>query len=70
LRGTGTATVVTPAFYAPGSVARVTIGGVTSRVVADGAGRLHLSVPLGLVAAPAVMGVPVESGGVATVFIR
>ena len=63
LAGTGTATVVTPAFYAPNAVERVTIGATTQTVAADSNGQLHLTVPLGPdVPAPfgsgAVMGVP------------
>ena len=63
LAGTGTATVVTPAFYAPNAVERVSIGSTTQTVAADGNGQLHLTVPLGPdVPAPfgsgAVMGVP------------
>ena len=63
LSGAGTASVVTPAFYGPGAVENVTIGGVAHSVTADSAGQLHLTVPLGPdVPAPfgngAVIGVP------------
>jgi hypothetical protein len=66
LRGTGTATVTTPGLYRPGSVSKVTIAGTVGRtvtaVVADAAGRLHLTVPLGVdvpgLDGAAVMGVP------------
>jgi S-formylglutathione hydrolase FrmB len=77
LQGTGTATVVTPAFYRPGSVETVTVAGPdgSSRSVAtaDRAGRLRLHVPLGGTPLPplTVIGVPgVPSWGpVATVSI-
>ena len=62
LRGTGTADVITPAFYRPGSKWTVTVAGSATTVVADAAGRLHLTVPLGVdvpgVGGAAVMGVP------------
>ena len=67
LSGAGTATVVTPAFYPPGAVEHVTISpttGITrTTATADGAGRLHLTVPLGPDVPPplgsaAVIGVP------------
>jgi hypothetical protein len=66
LRGTGTATVTTPGFYLPGSVAQVTIVSALDRTVttavADADGRLHLTVPLGAdvpgLGGAAVMGVP------------
>jgi hypothetical protein len=63
LAGTGTATVVTPALYAPNAAERVTVGSSTQTVTADGNGHLHLTVPLGPdVPAPfgsgAIMGVP------------
>jgi S-formylglutathione hydrolase FrmB len=66
LRGTGTATVSTPAFYPPNSVWTVTIASTFGRgattAVADAAGRLRLTVPLGVdvsgVGGAAVMGVP------------
>jgi S-formylglutathione hydrolase FrmB len=63
LAGTGTATVVTPALYAPNVLERVTIGSTSQTVAADSSGQLHLTVPLGPdVPAPlgsgAVMGVP------------
>lgn len=52
LAGSGSAVVVTPADYTPGSshVVTVTESGApstVSTVVADGTGRLHLTVPLG-----------------------
>jgi hypothetical protein len=67
LAGAGTASVVTPAFYAPGAVETVTMstttGKTTTTATADSSGALHLSVPLGPdVPSPlgsgAVMGVP------------
>lgn len=61
LSGTGTATVTTPASYVAGSVHTVTMSGasgsVTTSATASGAGRLTISVPLGSVAPPPVMGV-------------
>jgi S-formylglutathione hydrolase FrmB len=66
LAGTGSAQVVTPPSYAPGSVQVVTMARDVhthiSNVVADASGRLHLTVPLGLVAPRAVMGVPPVPG--------
>lgn len=51
LTGSGSATVVTPAFYRPGSTARVSMAGsgprTLQRVRAGKKGRLHLLVPLG-----------------------
>jgi hypothetical protein len=51
LTGSGSATVVTPGFYRPGSTARVsTVGSgprTLERLRADKKGRLHLLVPLG-----------------------
>src|SRR5437870_4717967 len=51
LVGTGTATVVTPPFYAPGSLQTVTLSGLTgmstSQAAADDSGRLHVTVPIG-----------------------
>jgi hypothetical protein len=51
LSGTGTATVVTPALYAPNAIKTVTTSGVTGLVTtaatADSGGQLHLTVPLG-----------------------
>jgi hypothetical protein len=66
LRGTGTATVNTPAFYAPGAAVTVTmvstLGRTVTSAVADTAGRLQLTVPLGVdvpgAGGAAVMGVP------------
>ncbi|HEV3354959.1 MAG TPA: alpha/beta hydrolase family protein [Acidimicrobiales bacterium] len=66
LAGTGTAAVVTPALYAPNSPQSVTMatttGSTTTTVAADGAGQLHLTVPLGPdvpgAGGAAVMGVP------------
>lgn len=81
LSGSGTAAVTTPPFYAPGSVATVTIEGgggpSTTEVTADAAGRLHLTVALSALPAPgpagraAVMGVPdvPPPAGTATVAI-
>ena len=63
LAGTGSASVVTPAFYAPNAAEKVTIGSATQTVTADGNGQLHLTVPLATdIPAPfgsgAIMGVP------------
>ena len=79
LRGTGTAAVTTPAFYSPGSTWTVTmastLGSSVASVVADAAGRLHLTVSLGVdvpgVGGAAVMGVPSAptTGAVTTVTI-
>jgi S-formylglutathione hydrolase FrmB len=81
LQGTGTATVVTPPFYAPGSVAIATIstpsGTSTIPATADESGRLVLTVSLGGAEIPgsiggaAVIGLPgvPPSGGTATVVI-
>jgi hypothetical protein len=74
LAGTGTAQVVTPGFYAPGSVQTVTmvrdLHTHIYNVAADAEGRLHLSVMLGLVAPRAVMGVgPVPGPGETTTVI-
>jgi S-formylglutathione hydrolase FrmB len=64
LRGSGTGTVTTPAFYTPGSTQLVTLSDVTGPssfvAQADSGGRLQLTVPLGPAAAPAVVGVPAE----------
>jgi len=60
LQGTGTATVVTPAFYRSGSVEIVTLSGSggssTVRATADRAGHLHLNVPLGGTNVPGAVG--------------
>ena len=68
LVGTGTATVVTPPFYAPGSLQTVTLSGLTgmstSQAAADDSGRLHVTVPIGgdqlpgAIGSAALMGVP------------
>jgi hypothetical protein len=68
LQGVGTATVVTPAFYARGSHLRVTVSGPngtsTTSTTADRSGRLHLNVALGgeeipgAIGGAAVIGVP------------
>jgi len=67
LSGTGTATVVTPPFYAPNAVEHVTVstatGSATTALTADGAGQLHLTVPLfpdvpAPLGSAAVIGVP------------
>jgi S-formylglutathione hydrolase FrmB len=64
LQGTGTATVVTPSFYAPGSTKTVSVSTLTaestSQATADDNGHLHLTVPLGAdqIGSAAVMGVP------------
>jgi S-formylglutathione hydrolase FrmB len=47
LAGGGSATVTTPAFYAPDSSHAVLIGSDATHVRADGTGRLVLTVPLG-----------------------
>lgn len=52
LAGSGSAVVVTPADYLPGSTHTVTVvesngASTTSTLVADGSGRLHVTVPLG-----------------------
>ncbi|MCW3066913.1 MAG: hypothetical protein JWN32_4085 [Solirubrobacterales bacterium] len=47
LHGSGSASVVTPPAYAPGTRYAVTIRGVRTVALADAAGRLHLQVPLG-----------------------
>jgi hypothetical protein len=64
LAGTGSATVVTPAFYEPGSVHSVTMSGASGDlaivVTADVAGRLTITLPLGTVPPPVVIGVPVS----------
>jgi hypothetical protein len=74
LTGVGSATVVTPAHYPPGAPARVTLGsGLSTSVItttADGSGRLHLTVPLGLdVPSAEVIGVPTQPGSATTVHI-
>jgi len=63
LAGSGTATVVTPAFYPPNAPEKVTVGSTTQTVTADSNGQLHVTVPLAPdVPSPlgsgAVMGVP------------
>jgi S-formylglutathione hydrolase FrmB len=45
--GSGTATVRTPRFYAPGSTVRVTMTGTHTTVTASRGGRITLTVPLG-----------------------
>jgi len=82
VQGTGTAAIATPAFYSPGAVKTVTISTLTGSsavsATADSAGRLHLTVPLGLDQVPgpigslAVMGLPgvPPSGTTATVTIH
>jgi S-formylglutathione hydrolase FrmB len=47
LAGSGSATVLTAAWYRPGQRYRVTIDGVPSTLRADGFGRLRLALPLG-----------------------
>lgn len=71
LQGTGTAIVTTPPFYKPRSVAAVTISGrPATTVTVDSAGRLEVTVPLGLdVPSPAIVGVPVLPGKAVTVAI-
>jgi S-formylglutathione hydrolase FrmB len=71
LRGTGTAIVTTPPTYKPRSVAVVTISGHSPTTVrVDSAGRLQLTIQLGLDApGPAIVGVPVLPGRAVTVTI-
>ncbi len=74
LRGSGTATVVTPAAYVPGATYTVTatqlVGSVASTVIADDQGRLHLTIPLAVdVPTTAVIGYPVLPPGAAMVTI-
>ena len=71
LRGSGTATVTTPAFYPPGSNATITMSqGATTTAIVDASGRLHLTVPLGVdLPTAAVVGVPMETGTANTVAI-
>jgi hypothetical protein len=71
LTGTGTAVVTTPASYKPHSVAVVRISGhPPASVTADSAGRLEVTVPLGLdVPSPAIVGVPVIPGQAVAVTI-
>jgi len=74
LTGVGSATVVTPAYYPPGAAVRVTLGsGLSTSVItttADGSGRLHLTVPLGLdVPSAEVIGVPTQPGSATTAHI-
>lgn len=71
LRGTGTAFVTTPPSYEPHSVAVVTISGrPPTTVTVDSAGRLELTVPLGVdVLSPAIIGVPVLPGKAVAVTI-
>jgi hypothetical protein len=47
MTGSGSATVVTPAFYRPGSRFRVTVGSRSLLERASGAGRLTIDVRLG-----------------------
>jgi S-formylglutathione hydrolase FrmB len=47
LAGEGTANVVTPPYFEPGSTHGVTMDGIRRASVADSHGRLHLTVPLG-----------------------
>ena len=67
LSGTGTASVVTPPFYAPNAVEHVTVstttGATATTLNADSAGQLHVTVPLapdvpGPLGSAAVIGVP------------
>ena len=74
LTGVGRATVTTPELYPPGADLRVTMASdrstSTTTVTADAAGRLHLSVPLGLdVPSVEVIGVPQQPGSTTTVRI-
>ena len=55
LEGSGSATVTTPRFYAPGSTHTVTIGGARDVVTADDAGRLTITVPLPVRTLPGAM---------------
>lgn len=74
LQGSGTATVTTPAVYAPGATMRITsstsLGRSTTTAVTDAAGRLHVDVDLGpSVPTTAVMGLPTLPPVTATVTI-
>jgi S-formylglutathione hydrolase FrmB len=79
VQGTGTATVVTPPFYVPGSTHTVTLSGasgpITRRIRTDARGRVHVVVPLGTqlpgqAGGAAVMGVPgIPAGATTTVAI-
>jgi len=74
LQGSGTATVTTPASYAPGSAHEVTTSGpagtTTSTAIADASGRLQLTVSLGrALPTVAVVGVPTLPPVTATVRI-
>lgn len=74
LQASGTASVTTPAFYAPGSTHDVTMSGplgdTTTAVVADAAGHLQLSVSLGpALPTVAIVGVPTLPPATATVRI-
>ncbi|MBV9409960.1 MAG: hypothetical protein JO148_00065 [Acidimicrobiia bacterium] len=60
LSGSGTASVVTPPFYAADSTHQVTIGSATQTVTADGNGQLHLTVGL-------TPDIPAPLGGVAVI---
>ena len=75
LTGVGIATVTTPAQHPPGATVRVTISGglatSTATATVDAAGRLHLTVPLGLdVPSPEIIGVPTQPGSTTTVRIE
>jgi S-formylglutathione hydrolase FrmB len=75
LRGSGSANVITPAFYAPGSVMTVTSSGplgttTSTDAVAESDGRLHLTVVLGPDAPTvAVVGFPTPPPTATTVTI-
>jgi S-formylglutathione hydrolase FrmB len=71
LQGTGAAIVTTPPFYKPRSAALVSISGrPPTTVKVDSAGRLTLTVPLGLdVPSPPIVGVPILPGKAVTVTI-
>ncbi len=67
LSGSGTASVVTPPYYAPISAHSVTIGSAVQTVTADSNGQLHLTVPLtpdipAPLGSAAVIGLPAGPG--------
>ena len=74
LTGVGRATITTAPHYPPGAALRVTIGtgltASTTTALADGSGRLRLTVPLGLdLPSAEVIGVPTQPGSTTTVRI-
>jgi S-formylglutathione hydrolase FrmB len=69
IAGTGTASVVTPSSYEPGSVHTVTWPGASQDLTADADGRLSIVVPLGTMPPPVVVGVPVEPAPNSTISV-